>query len=161
MKITVLMGLLFCIAGLATFGTTAFAEEEKTEDAISKCLASWGSHPFGKNPKYKTLATSVKVFGIGGSTKDAEKTESPALVLVNPAVNVMGRTTYELLNPNGWYCFRANVNVMGGFVIRAHCKAHIASSSSGATVLGSDETDAKDGVTVMGSTKVERFGCAD
>ena len=119
-----------------------------------------GTHPFGKNPTFKTLSTSVKVFGIGKNTADTEATSSPALVLINPGVNVMGGTTIELLNPNGWYCLRTNVNVMGGFTIKAHCKARLASASengSGTTVMGNN-SDQK-GVTVMGSTQVEFVGC--
>ena len=134
------------------------ASAQETENAIGACLKAWGKHPFGSKPHYKTMQTSVKVFGIGKSTSDSEVTSSPALILVNPGVNVMGGTTIELLNPNGWYCLRATVNVMGGLNIRAHCKAHIASSSDGATVMGSN-TDNK-GVTVMGATRVERVNCS-
>ena len=133
-------------------------KEQKSEDAMASCLKAWKNHPFGANPNFKTMATSVKVFGIGKNPKDTEITEKPALVMVNPAVNVMGGTTFELLNPNGWYCFKANVNVMGGLIIKAHCKAHVASATTGATVFGSEESENK-GVTVMGSTKVEFVGC--
>ena len=131
---------------------------QETDSAIAACLKAWGKHPFGSKPQYRTLQTSVKVFGIGKSTSDAETTGSPSLILVNPGVNVMGGTTIELLNPNGWYCLRATVNVMGGLNIRAHCNAHIASASDGATVMGSN-TDNK-GVTVMGATRVERVNCS-
>jgi len=103
------------------------------------------------------MATSVKVFGIGRNPADTERTESPSLVLVNPGVNVMGGTTFELLNPNGWYCFRSNVNVMGKFSIKAHCKAHLASASDGVTVLGSNSENKS--VTVMGSTQIALVGC--
>lgn len=142
-----------------TFGAqSAMAEADAGQEAINRCLSSWGNHPFGKDPGYDVLATSVKVFGIGENPKDKKVTDKPALILVNPAVNVMGGTTYELLNPNGWYCFKANVNVMGGLVIKADCKAHLASSSSGATVFGKSNSTEK-GVTVMGSTKVQLINC--
>lgn len=136
------------------------AQAQEIDGSIAACLKTWGKHPFGARPTYKTLSTSVKVFGIGTNTADTEATSSPALVLINPGVNVMGGSTIELLNPNGWYCFRSNVNVMGGMTIRAHCKAHLASSSEGGsstTVMGNNK-DQK-GVTVMGSTQVERVGC--
>ena len=145
---------MFGVALLA-HGTSASAEEGA--DAIASCLKAWGPHPFGKNPRYKTLETSVKVFGIGQNPADSERTSSPSLVLVNPTVNVMGGTTMELLNPNGWYCFRSNVNVMGGLSIKAHCKAHLASAADGVTVLGS--SSANKSVTVMGSTHVDLVGC--
>ena len=130
---------------------------EEVDASIANCLNAWGKHPFGKSPRYTTLATSVKVFGIGQSPADTKRTDSPALVLVNPGVNVMGGTTVELLNPNGWYCFKSNVNVMGGFNIRAHCKAHLASASNGTTVLGSNADNKS--VTVLGATHVELVGC--
>lgn len=124
---------------------------------VQACLKAWGTHPFGTNPAYRTLATSVKVFGIGSDTADREVTSQPALVLVNPGVNVMGGSVIELLNPNGWYCLRSSVNVMGGMNIKLHCSARLASSSGSATVMSGDN-DAK-GVTVMGSIRVERVGC--
>lgn len=143
----------FCLTLLAP--TIASAQE--VDRSIAACLKAWGSHPFGKNPQYKTMQTSVKVFGIGKNTGDTERTNAPSLVLVNPGVNVMGGARIDLLNPNGWYCLRTTVNVMGGVKIRAHCKAHLASTSDGTTVIGSN-TENK-GVTVMGSTSVERVDC--
>jgi hypothetical protein len=46
---------------------------------------------------------------------------------------------------------------MGNLSIRADCRAHLASASDGATVLGSNA--GSKGVTVMGSTRVELVGC--
>ena len=53
----------------------------------------------------------------------------------------------ELLNPNGWYCFSSNVNVMCNLRISAHCKAHLSSALDGVTVLGSNS--ANKSVTMM------------
>jgi hypothetical protein len=148
--------ITFTLFGMAVlFSVSAFATE--TDDSISSCLKAWGKHPFGNNPEYKTLATSVKVFGIGQNPADSQLTNSPSLVLVNPGVNVMGGTTIELLNPNGWYCFRSNTNVMGSLSIRAHCKAHLASATEGVTVLGSNSDISS--ITVMGSTQIELVDC--
>ncbi len=130
---------------------------EEADGSIAACLKAWGKNPFGNNPTYKTLGTSVKVFGIGDDPVDSDVTDSPSLVLVNPGVNVMGGSTFELLNPNGWYCLRTNVNVMGGLTIKVHCKAHLASATEGVTVLGSSSD--KKSITVMGSTKIEQVGC--
>jgi len=141
----------------ATILLSAPSHAEEAGRSIDRCLSAWGTHPFGSNPGYRTLASSVKVFGIGGSAADAERTDGPALVLVNPGVNVMGETTLELSNPNGWYCLRSNVNVMGNLRIRADCRAHLASASDGATVLGSNAGNKS--VTVLGSTRVELVGC--
>ncbi len=146
-------GLIF---GIALLGS-GISQAKEVDSSIASCLRAWGKHPFGANPTYQTLATSVKVFGIGQDRADSQRTNAPSLVLVNPGVNVMGGTTVELLNPNGWYCFRSNVNVMGGLRIRAHCKAHLASARDGVTVLGSNQSDKS--VTVMGKTQVELVGC--
>lgn len=138
-------------------GSVPLAQAQEVDSNVAACLKAWGKHPFGARPEHKTLATSVKVFGIGQNTADKDATPAPSLVLVNPGVNVMGGSTIELLNPNGWYCLRSNVNVMGGMTIRLHCKAKIAMTADGTTVLGSNADDK--GVTVMGSTTVERVGC--
>ena len=148
---------VYAVIALAAVIAVPLAAKD-VDSAITTCLSVWGKHPFGNNPKYRTLATSVKVFGIGRNTGDSEPTNAPSLVLVNPGVNVMGGTTLELLNPNGWYCLRTSVNVMGGLNIKAHCQAKLASTSdTTATVLGNNE-DGK-AITVMGSTTVERVGC--
>jgi len=79
--------------------------------------------------------------------------------LINPSVNVMGGSTIELLNPNGWYCLRTTISIMGRVTIRAHCKAHLASTSAGITALGNngDNRTLKDiAVTSIGSVAVER-----
>ena len=144
-----------CLLGLALASPIIRADEDG--DDMSRCLKAWGTHPFGKNPPYRTLGSTVKVFGIGQNTEDTAATETPELVLVNPGVNIMGGSTIKLSNPNGWYCLRANVNVMGGMTIQAHCKAHIASATDAVTVLGSNASDK--GITVMGKTRIELEGC--
>ncbi|MBT9550027.1 MAG: hypothetical protein IV088_04185 [Hydrogenophaga sp.] len=139
---------------------SGLAQAQADSPALEACLRAWGdNHPFGSRPTYRTLATSVKVFGRGPSTADREVTDTPALILVNPGVNVMGASEIELLNPNGWYCLRSAVNVMGGMDIKLHCRARLASASGGTTVWGGD--NAAKGVTVMGAITVERVGCPD
>lgn len=148
-----------CLIGLllgASVWASAIAAE--TDDSpVNSCLNAWGKHPFGKNPPYKTLSTSVKVFGIGPDTADTEVTQTPALVLVNPGVNVAGGSVVQVLNPNGWYCFRTTVSVMGGLTIKAHCQSHLA-TTAGDVLAGANASDGK-GVTVLGTTQVERVGC--
>lgn len=155
MKTTKLLIIRLAVCSALMMSGIAFADD--SDSSIQSCLRAWGTHPFGSNPKFRTLSTSVKVFGIGQNTADNERTDAPTLVLVNPGVNVLGGTTIELLNPNGWYCFRSNVNVMGKLRIKAHCKAHLASAYDGMTVLGSDQDNKS--VTVMGKTQVELVGC--
>lgn len=146
--IGLLLGISFLASGVAA---------EESDSPVASCLKAWGKHPFGKSPQYKTLSTAVKVFGIGRDTADTEPTPGPALVLVNPGVNVAGGSVVQVLNPNGWYCFRTTVNVMGGLTIKAHCKSHLA-TTSGEVMAAEKATEGK-GVTVMGSTQVERVGC--
>lgn len=129
--------------------------------ALDQCIASWGSRsPFKKGtPASSVLATGVKVFGIGqGTTGSDPETARPALVLVRPAVNVAGKSTIRLANPNGWYCFRSNVTVAGKIEIEAHCNARIASARDSGTAVGAaDESDKA--VAVFGALRVTRFGC--
>lgn len=135
--------------------TVSFAGED--DEAISACLAAWRAHPFGDHPNYTILGASIKVFSEGSTINDLESTSAPSLVLVRTGVNVLGENTLSLMNPNGWYCLRGNVNVMGGMKIRLHCKAHLASSSGSATVLGDNASNR--GVTVLGTTTFERVDC--
>lgn len=142
---------------LGTVALVSGVAAQESDSPVASCLKAWGKHPFGNNPQYKTLSTSVKVFGIGRDTADTETTPGPALVLVNPGVNVAGGSVVQVLNPNGWYCFRTTVNVMGGLTIKAHCKTHLATTAG--DVLGAGSANDGKGVTVMGSTQVERVGC--
>jgi hypothetical protein len=149
------LGLIALLLGASAWVSGVAAQE--TDSPVDGCLFAWNKQPFGRHPEYKTLSTSVKVFGIGHATSDTEVTPNPALILVNPGVNVGGGSVIQVLNPNGWYCFRTTVNVMGDLTIRAHCKAHLA-TTSGDVLASSNGADGK-GVSVLGSTVVERVGC--
>lgn len=135
----------------------AFAHASDQEE-IQQCLRHWGKHPFAKsNPEFRTMATKVKVMGIGDEMTDTKATGKPELVLLKPSVNVMSKSVMSLMNPNGWYCIKGRVDVLGKSEINLHCKAHMASSNDGATVLGSNNSDT--GVTVLGKSVVNRLGC--
>jgi hypothetical protein len=126
---------------------------------IAACLKAWGDHPFGKDPQFKTLGGSVKVFGIGSGTGEKEPTASPTLVLIPMNINLLGASTVELMNPNGWYCMQTNLSLVGTLSIRAHCKARIATTSAGSTAVGNnvENRSFKDlAVTSFGSVQVER-----
>jgi hypothetical protein len=149
--------LLAAIA-LAALSTAASANDQVYLD---ECIASWGrSSPFAKGtPANNVMSTGVKVFGVGNSNSGNDPvTKGPSLVMVHPAVNVMGKSTIRLANPNGWYCFRSNVTVAGKMVINAHCNAHIASGKEGGTTVGGAD-DSNKGVAVLGALRVTRFGC--
>ncbi len=130
------------------------------QEAINQCIAAWGAKsPFPKGtPPDKVFSTGVKVFGVGKAAVDEEVTAKPSLILVRPAVNVLGKSTLRLANPKGWYCFRSNVTVMGKITIQAHCDARIASAREDGTTIGAvDESNR--GVSVFGALRVSRFAC--
>jgi hypothetical protein len=146
--------LLLSASGLA------FADDQQALDA---CISSWGSSsPFKKGKAADgIIGTGVKVFGIGsGQSGNDAPTSRPALILVRPAVNVMGKSTIRLQNPKGWYCFRSNVTVAGSLNIEAHCDAHIASAKEDGTTVGAVDQSNK-GVAVFGALRVSRFDCAE
>jgi hypothetical protein len=147
--------------GLALAAAPAFAADKESQGALDACIKSWGSaSPFKPGtPPTSVIATNVKVFGIGGSGDVHDSaSDKPALVLVRPAVNVMGKSRIHLQNPKGWYCFRSNVTVAGKLVIEAPCNAHIASAREDGTAVGAvDESNS--GVAVFGALRVERYGC--
>jgi hypothetical protein len=147
------------IAVSAVAPVSALADDQPTLDA---CIGSWGStSPFKKGtPATKVMATGVKVFGIGSEGGTDAPTAEPSLVLVRPAVNVLGKTTIELRNPQGWYCFVSNVNVAGKMEIEVPCGAHIASAREDGTVVGAVDESSK-GVTVFGALRVTRVGCPE
>ena len=130
------------------------------QKAVDECIAAWGtSSPFKKGHKPdRVLGTGVKVFGIGKGQGNDEPTKTASLILVNPAVNVAGKSTVRLANPNGWYCLRNQTTVAGKITIQAHCNAKLAhTKDDGTSVLAADDTDK--GVAVMGALRVQRFGC--
>ena len=145
--------LLFVLIWLLSTPTLASA----SLDSVRACLASWPDHPFDtKDLSYRTVSGQVKIFGIGGDINESVATDKPELVLILPNVSVMTKATMTLMNPNGWYCLRSKVNVMSSSAIYLHCKAHLASSKGGTTVLGGGDDK---GVTVMGKARIYRKGC--
>ena len=151
--------IAFALATTALLPLSALANDQLALDA---CIASWGNSPFKKGHKAdSTIGTGVKVFGVGsGQSGNDQPTDKPVLVLVRPAVNVMGKSTIRLHNPNGWYCFRSNVTVAGKMEIEAACKAHIASAKEDGTSVGAADESGK-GVAVFGALRVTRVGCSD
>ena len=144
---------------LAAASGTALADEDQS--AVDGCIAQWGAKsPFRKGtPPETVVSTGVKVFGVGSSSSGNDApTSHAALILVRPAVNVMGKSTIKLNNPKGWYCFRSNVTVAGAMHIQAHCTAQIASAKDDGTSVGAVDESSK-GVAVFGALRVTRFGC--
>ena len=128
---------------------------------IDQCIAAWGpKSPFRKGAQAEqVIGTGVKVFGLGsGQSGHDAPTGKPSLILVRTAVNVAGKTTIRLSNPNGWYCFEDAVTVMGKINIVAHCNAQLAGAKGDGTAVMA-ANDAKQGTAVMGALRVTRFGC--
>jgi hypothetical protein len=151
------MKFIIALAALFSFSMAAAATDM---DEIKECLRHWGKHPFAKEePDFRTISAKVKVMGIGGEMQDVKATEKPELILLKPSVNVMSKNVISLLNPNGWYCIKGKVDVLGKTEINVHCKAHMATSNDGATVLGSNESET--GTTVLGKTVVNKVGCKE
>jgi hypothetical protein len=151
---------LLALTALACISSLAVADQGD-QGALDQCIAHWGkASPFRKGtPAQGVISTGVKVFGIGSSSSgDDPVTSKPRLVLVRPAVNVMGRSTIKLSNPQGWYCFRSNVTVMGKLEIEAQCHAHLATAREEGTAVGAADESNK-GVAVFGALRVNRFGC--
>ncbi len=163
------------VPALALVATTAVADAPMTKeqyakkhylvdgdtsqrDAINRCLHAWGEHPFGDGSghKLRVIETSVRVMGFGGSeTVDSDVTSYPQLILIRPSVNAMTKTTYQFLNPKGWYCFDTSVTALGASIVKIHCDAHLADVKSGTNVLGEDQRDG--GVVVLGKSEVQRL----
>lgn len=151
--------ILILIFGLfiTSAATVAIAATEGERDAVDRCLGNWRKHPFKKNPPFRIIAGKVRVLGAGGEIADTAPTDKPELVLIKPNVTVLAKSTLKLMNPNGWYCLKGRVAVLGKTQIDLACKANLASSEDGATVLGGGE---QNGVTVLGSSRVNRLGCS-
>ena len=153
----------YVIAALIAASTLAprYARADD-QPALDACIASWGSaSPFKKGaPANKVVATGVKVFGVGSNGPTDEATAKPSLVLVRPAVNVMGKSTIRLQNPHGWYCFVSNVTVAGKIEIELPCDAHVASAKEDGTSVGAAD-DSNKGVTVFGALRLTRYGCPE
>lgn len=147
------MTLLFVLLCLLISPTVASANLE----ALRGCFASWPDHPFdASNPTYRSVSGKFKIFGIGENINESTPTEQPELVLIQSNISVMTGSGMTLMNPNGWYCLTSKVNVMASSHINLHCKAKLASSKAGTTVLGGGDDK---GVTVLGISEIHQTGC--
>ncbi|MBM3383153.1 MAG: hypothetical protein FJY29_12040 [Betaproteobacteria bacterium] len=112
----------------------SFAPGVPETDALRKCLNLWGTTPFKevKANQVKVMGEIVSVIGVTiGNPKDLESTPEPRLIVLPLSVNVASSTTFELLNPNGWYCIKAAVGARSTVNIKLHCSAKIAQSDLG------------------------------
>ena len=147
----------FLLLILIGFSMPTLANDQDERETLNQCLKAWKKNPFRQKPDYRVLKSGVKVLGVGGATEDNEETKSPQLILVEPSVSVLTKSTFRLMNPNGWYCLKSKVDVLSKVSIELHCKANLATSGGQATILGSDAKG--NGVTVLGKSEVKRVGC--
>jgi hypothetical protein len=149
------MKAMIVLLALLTVSFSARAEDTGDDVAVKNCLSNWRTNPFkGDKPEFRVIVSKVKVMGIGPDITDSTPTKAPELVLIKPNVTVMAKTALHLMNPNGWYCLKASVAVLGKNAIDLACKAHLAFSNDGTTVMG--DSNAKGGVTVLGGTQVNQ-----
>lgn len=127
---------------------------ESDGDALRRCMVKWKNVPFSGATEVNKIYASVAVGGMGGGINDTERTEGPRLTLVYAGVNVSSTVTYNFLNPNGYYCIKANVNVSSNLTVNLHCNARLADSAVAVNV-GSNVSDATAAVGVhVGSNVV-------
>ncbi|MBF0441610.1 MAG: hypothetical protein HQK54_06870 [Oligoflexales bacterium] len=128
---------------------------------IARCLEVFGNNPFGDpaTVPYRKIDASVQVLGMGNGIVDDTATSAPALILISAAVNVLGDTTYRLMNPNGWYCLNVGVNVMANTKVQLHCSAHLADSRVDVSVLKNGSPAGIVGVNVGSDVQVEKVSC--
>ena len=139
--------------------SSSLLRAESDAEAIYNCMKAWGKHPFPEDKRVadKVLSPSVKVLGIGGRNIEDTQTAKPSLVLIKPSVNVLSKSTFRLANPNGWYCLKGTVTVLGKAEFTVHCKAKIASNNGDVAVLGKNENQ-EGGIAVLGSIRLKTIG---
>lgn len=152
------------LAGVVEEAPLTFVDENQEQiaegdlAAIEACMESWEEVPFTE----ETLVTKVKLdFNIFSDTyTDDVITNQPKLLLIESSVSLLSNTTYELYNPNGWYCFKGGFNILSTIIIEAHCDAQLASTNSqiniGGTTVGEQ---GQTNVNVLSDLAVTRVEC--
>lgn len=132
------------------------AADEDDLSALHKCLAQWKNNPFkGTVYNYQRIYASVSVGGIGNAISDSESTDEPYLILVDAGVNVGGAPVYNLMNKNGYYCMKVNVNVLTTLTVNLHCNARLADQRVNVNVgSAQNDTTSAVGVHVLSSVNV-------
>ncbi len=132
---------------------------EKEKDAIGKCAKGWGQEPPVSFEKVRKIYASVSVGSSGTTLLDKAQTSGPSLTLLYAGVNVGGTPTWELTNPNGWYCIVVTVNVGTELTVKLAQQARLADSKVAVNVGSKSEGEAVSaiGVNVGSNVKVERL----
>lgn len=139
----------------ATYPTVPGASTDEVTN-IHKCMDKWKVLPWTTTvPNFRKIYASINIGGSGTTINDTARTAQPELVLIYAGVNVGGSTEWNLLNPNGYYCMVANVNVQTEFDINLHCNSRLADNSVQVNVGGSTNgSTAAVGVNVLSTVTV-------
>jgi 4-diphosphocytidyl-2C-methyl-D-erythritol kinase len=126
---------------------------------VAQCITKWGKVPFtGTFTNVRRIKAAVSVYGIGNVINDVNQTTQPMLVLIDAGVNVMGNPVYNLLNNNGYYCMKVNVNVQTDLDINLACNAKLADNSVQVNVASEvDSETSVIGVNVGSNVQVTRM----
>ena len=126
-------------------------------ETIRRCMQKWNQNPFGNGTvNVRRIYASVNVLGVGTAINDTIRTQSPELVIIYAGVNVGGTTTWNLMNPNGWYCAKVNVNVQQTLNVNLHCNARLADSLVSVNVGSTtNSATAAVGVNVLSNVNVQ------
>jgi|GEM_PF-1770716 len=145
----------------ATYPTVPGASTDETAN-IHKCMDKWKVLPWTTTvPNFRKIYASISIGGSGTTINDTARTAQPELVLIYAGVNVGGSTEWNLLNPNGYYCMVANVNVQTEFDINLHCNSRLADNSVQVNVGGSTNgSTAVVGVNVLSTVTVNNVSPA-
>lgn len=129
---------------------------------VAQCITKWGRVPFtGTFTNVRRIKAAVSVYGIGSVINDTVQTSSPALILVDAGVNVMGNPVYNFMNNNGYYCMKVNVNVQTDLDINLACNAKLADNSVQVNVASTTNSETGViGVNVGSNVQVTRMTSA-
>jgi signal peptidase I len=125
-------------------------------DPLHRCLKLLGkNNPFDSEITDFKRLIAINAMGLGVSINDTEETADPQLVLIRAALNYKSKATYNLLNPNGYYCMMLGVNFESDLSVNLHCNAYLVSASVSLD-LGSqsDSAMAGLGVNILSSTRL-------
>lgn len=130
---------------------------DKEKEAIGNCSKAWGKAPPTSFETVRKIHASVSVGSSGVTLADKAQTTGPSLTLLYAGVNVGGSPTWELSNPNGWYCIIVTVNVGTNLTVRLAQTSHLADSQVAVNVGSQTNGDVSAvGVNVGSNIKVER-----
>lgn len=126
---------------------------------VAQCITKWGRVPFtGTFTNVRRIKAAVSVYGIGTVINDTVQTSTPALILVDAGVNVMGNPIYNFMNNNGYYCMKVNVNVRTDLDINLACNAKLADNSVQVNVASTTNSETGViGVNVGSNVQVTRM----